>query len=208
MRHDIDYFRHAGRFFLTIFKLCIIIIGTFISMILMITFCILIQESYEKTKNLAQQFQNAEHNALHVIPSLYQQQLPILKVRKQTPDQYHYMFFYQLTAQQTFKLEHDLTVQNPKAIRLVENEICIDPTQKRKWLLPRITRHYLVDKAYDDGSFLRYGSDHALAKIESFCQQQDFLSADFKLKNSVFNQFHVRFNSQKQLLMLNFMSHK
>lgn len=208
MRHDIDYFRQAGRFFLTIFKLCIIIIGTFISMIFMIIFCFSIQGSYEKTKNLAHKFQNAEQNALHVIPSLYQQQLPILKVRKQTLDQYHYMLFYQLTAQQTFKLEHDLKVQNLKEISLVENEICIDPTQKWKWLLPRITRHYVVDKAYDDGSFLRYGSDQALAKIESFCQQQDFLSANFKLKNSVFNQVHVRFNSQQQLLMLNFMSHK
>ena len=208
MHHDIDYFRQAGRFFLSIFKLCVIIVGTFISMILMITFCFSIQGSYEKTKNLAHQFQNAEHNALHVIPSLYQQQLPILKVRKQTLDQYHYMLFYQLTAQQTFKLKHDLTAQNPKEISLAENEICIDPTQKRKWLLPRITRHYLVDRADDDGSFLRYGSDHALAQVEFFCQQQDFLSADFKLKNSVLNQVHVRLNSQQQLLMLNFMSNK
>lgn len=196
-----------GKIFFTIIQMIVALFVGIIGTILIIVFVLFIQSVIVKYQKLIKSFDLAEQTSLSVFPLILPDQQPILKVRKQTLTHYNYMLFYRLTPQQTIQVEKYLNTFHTKSAFLNKGS-CIDPTTKRKWLLPRITRYYLSSTKHDDDSFLVYGKNRYLADVEIFCASNSFLSVDLTVKNSGFNQFNMTLNIEQQMLMLDFIKQK
>lgn len=207
MRDEIDFFKIAGNIFITIIQIIVATCIGIISTILIIIFVFFIQGSILKYQNLTHKFELAEKTITRVFPWILVDQKPILKVRKQTLDHYSYMLFYRLTTQQTIQVENYLKEHHTKSVFMNERS-CIDPTTKRKWLMPRITRYYLSSKKHDNDSFLVYGGNRYLVDVELFCASRLFLSVDFTLSNSSFDQLNMTLNTQQQILMVDLIKQK
>ena len=206
MQQSKNYFKLFRQLMGTMLLFFMAMLGTFIGIIVLILMVFYIEDVYQETKYLASQFQHAEQKIEKVVPFMPTEQAPILKVRKKEYEEDNYVLFYQLNAQQSTQAEKYLQQHHAQMAPMPEN-YCIAPGIRHKWLLPRITRHYVAqpnDYLEDYQSFLVYESDQHLEEVEKFCRDDLFITTTLHLKQSSFKQAHVLLNIEQKILMVNY----
>lgn len=161
--------------------------------------------SYQKIKDLKESFVSVQKRSATIFPFLTVNQKPILQFRKRPHSgEYEYVLSYELTDAQMIQAEQYLN-KIPTSTDIDESQTqCIEPTIRTRWLFPRISRHY-VDQMYSEyNSFLIYGSDKHLHKIEQACSNGKFQVAIIERQNDRFNQTELALSQSHQIFMVNF----
>lgn len=173
--------------------------------VLLCIFILYITFSYEKIKDLKESFVSVQKRSATIFPFLAVNQKPILQFRKRPHSgAYEYVLSYELTDAQMIQAEQYLN-KIPTSADIDESQVqCIEPTRSIRWLFPRISRHY-VDQMYsNDNSFLIYGSDQHLHKIEQVCSNRKFQVAIIEHQHDLRNQTELALNQSHQIFMVNF----
>ena len=161
--------------------------------------------SYEKIKDLKESFVSVQKRSATIFPFLAVNQKPILQFRKRPHSgAYEYVLSYELTDAQMIQAEQYLN-KVPTSVDIDERQVqCIEPTRSTRWLFPRISRHYVGRMYSDDNSFLIYGSDKHLHKIEQVCSNRKFQVAIIERQNDQRDQTELALSQSHQIFMVNF----
>lgn len=196
-----EWLRYLSIFFLYILKGVMWLFG----FVLLFIFILYIIFSYEKIKDLKDSFTSVQSRSANTFPFLAVNQAPILQFRKRPHSgEYEYVLSYELTDAQMIQAEQYLN-KVPTSVDIDERQVqCIEPTRSTRWLFPRISRHYVGRMYSDDNSFLIYGSDKHLHKIEQVCSNRKFQVAIIERQNDQRDQTELALSQSHQIFMVNF----